>query len=377
MALIDAVRVPSPTGQRQVLFSPVIDFLGLGGGSLLLLPLFVWIVPDDLNPRLFGVGLILSAAINHPHFAHSYQIFYRTFRAVAFDAAADMALRLRYWWAGVAVPVLLVLFFAAALGWGNATAFGYAGNAMTFLVGWHYVKQGYGVLMVDAALRRSFLEGSDRRILLVNSFACWIASWLAVNKIIAQRDIWGFSYAAIDLPIEILWGALGLVAVTTLASIGTLVRFARAYRGAVPWNGIVGYVAALYPWVFLIREPVLVFLIPSMHALQYLLVVWRYQLNVEAAMPATRRFEWQPPILARPSLRIARFVLLGMALGWFGFCGLPSILDTYVPYDHAEYGNTMFVFVLFVLINVHHYFIDHAMWRKENPHTLPYLFVKQ
>ena len=46
-------------------------------------------------------------------------------------------------------------------------------------------------------------------------------------------------------------------------------------------NGDSAYVAALYPWLFLRWEPVIGVLIPAMHSLQYLLIVWRYQLNLE------------------------------------------------------------------------------------------------
>ena len=72
--------------------------------------------------------------------------------------------------------------------------------------------------------------------------------------------------------------------------------------------------------------------------------------------------------------RLGAFVLSGLLLGFIGFWGLPLLLDATVPYDRALFGNTMFVFVFWIFINVHHYFLDNVMWRRENPDTRKHLF---
>ncbi len=85
MALVDAVQAGSIRQQSRAFFSPVFDFLCLGGGSLLLLPILIWVIPDNLNARALGFAILLANVINNPHFAYSYQIFYRTFRAIVAD----------------------------------------------------------------------------------------------------------------------------------------------------------------------------------------------------------------------------------------------------------------------------------------------------
>jgi hypothetical protein len=72
--------------------------------------------------------------------------------------------------------------------------------------------------------------------------------------------------------------------------------------------------------------------------------------------------------------RMAFFVAVGGILGFLGFWGIPMLLDAYVPYDTATFGGTLFVFMFWVFINVHHYFLDNVMWRRENPDTRRYLF---
>ncbi len=378
MALVDAAQAGATRRQSRAFFSPAFDFLCLGGGALLLLPILAWMIPDSAHTSALFVGVLLSNVINQPHFAHSYQIFYRTFRAIASNPASDRKLHARYLWAGIGAPLLLALFFVVALTWGDTRTLGYAGNAMMFFVGWHYVKQGYGMLMVDAALRRGFFGEAEKKILLINSYVCWIVSWLAANDAVAERDFYHLAYATIDVPEGLLCLGAAALVITTLFAAWTLLRHAHAHRGSVPVNGIAAYVAALYPWIFMIREPVLGVFIPAMHSLQYLVIVWRYQLNLELAKPDAAE---HPGPIKTPTfmptkaiLRFAGFAVRAIILGLLGFWVLPTALGMLVPYDHGQYGDYLFFFVFIVFINIHHYFIDNAMWRKENPHTLRHLF---
>lgn len=379
MALVDAAQ--ARTVPSRAFFSPTFDFLCLGGGSLLLLPILVWVIPDTAHVSALFMAVLLSNIINHPHFVHSYQIFYRTFGAIAGNPDSDRTLRARYLWAGIGAPILIALFFPAALWLGDARTLGYAGNAMTFFVGWHYVKQGYGMLMVDAALRRSYFGNADKKILLVNSYACWILAWAIGNKVVAERDFWGLAYATFDIPLALLWIGAAIVAATTILSALTLYRHARAHRDGIPVNGMAAYIASLYPWLLMIREPVLGALIPAMHSLQYLVIVWRYQLNVEHLKPDAgdhvrkiSAFGFAP---RKGTLRFADFVFRGTVFGVISFWILPYILSVTVPYDHSQYGDHLFFSILIIFINIHHYFIDNVMWRKENPHTLPHLFPRR
>ena len=129
--------------------------------------------------------------------------------------------------------------------------------------------------------------------------------------------------------------------------------------------------------MFLIRAPALAALIPALHALQYLVLVWRYQINLESALPLTTQPQLPPrrPWISPQGLRVGSFVFRGILLGVIGFWALPTALNMAVPYDHGRYGDHLFFFILYIFINIHHYFLDNAMWRKENPHTLVHLFA--
>jgi hypothetical protein len=377
MALVDTAPALAERRPAQSFFSPAIDFLCLGGGSLLLLPVLAFVVPDSADASALFVAMLLSNVVNHPHFANSYQIFYRSFRTVAYGPDIDRALRIRYMVAGIVVPMLIALFFVVALSLRDPRILGYAGNAMTFFVGWHYVKQGYGMLMVDAAMKKSYFNDAQKKALLWNAYVGWITAWLYVNNAIAERNLWGLAYSTFDVPnLLLVCGILALTA-TSIWSILALIRHSRVHGGRAPINGIAAYIASIYPWLFFTFEPVVGVLIPCMHSLQYLIVVWRYQLNVEegksdAARPAS------VATLSHFNLRLATqrfigFLTRGVVLGAIGFWVLPILLSQFMPYDRELYGHQLFFFIFIIFINIHHYFIDNVIWRRDNPALKAYL----
>ena len=401
---IDRAVAASGTGARAVsgatsaggrwLHGPAVDFLLLGGGSFLVLAAMAAFFPRDEASRvaLAGAMLFLAHFVNHPHFAHSYQIFYCGFARKAFGPDSPLAARYRF--AGILVPALLAAFFAAALAEGSVALLGLAANVMFFTVGWHYAKQGYGILMLDAARKGLRFAPDARRLLLWNTHLAWITYWLFANDMLKARELWGITYYFIDLPDPLLFAAAALVAVSTLAVGRDLHALWRAER-VLPVNGLLAYVAAVYIWLAAGRlDPVLLFVVPFFHSLQYLAVVWRYQLNVEAGekapLPPGEGFgvrekgaetastgafaAWRAWLRSAPA-GLARFILVGGALGFAGFWLAPVTIDALSGYDQAVFGATLFLFIGWTFINIHHYFMDNVIWRRENPETLRHLFT--
>jgi len=117
-------------------------------------------------------------------------------------------------------------------------------------------------------------------------------------------------------------------------------------------------------------------IIPTFHSLQYLAVVWRYQLNAGAKSNGSSGSFlsgfWPTGVL--PNL--AMFIGIGTFLGFLGFMGLPRFLDAIFPYDKHLYGPSLFVFAFYIFINVHHYFLDNVMWRRGNPDVVQHIFSR-
>ena len=409
-AAAPADRPGAETHRSRWLYGPAVDFLLLGGGSFIVLAAMAAFFPRDEASRvaLAGAMLFLAHFVNHPHFAHSYQIFYRGFVRKAFGPESHLAARYRF--AGILVPAVLAVFFAAALAEGNVALLGLAANVMFFTVGWHYAKQGFGILMLDAARKGIRFGTAERRRLLWNTHLTWVTHWLLANDLLAAKELWGITYYLIDVPDPLLVAMVAAVMVSTLAVGRDLFAKWRSER-ALPLNGLLAYVAAVYVWLAVGRlDAVLLLVVPFFHSLQYLGVVWRYQLNVEAnrcgaelrtaregmdsgtggdAEPEQAAYaggsaggahaagdgerRWKTWLRSAPA-GLARFLLVGGILGFAGFWFAPVIVDTFSGYDQAIFGATLFLFIGWTFINIHHYFIDNVLWRRDNPEARRYLF---
>ena len=239
--------------KKRYLFGPVIDFFFLGGSTFIVLPFVAFLPVDQYGGMVAATALIIANFINYPHFAHSYQIFYRNFRRKAFRYDFILPLRARYVVAGLIVPGALISFFALSGLRSDAGFLAYAGNAMFFFVGWHYVKQGYGMLMVDAALKRLYFNSTDKKVLLANSYAIWILTWLNVNAAITKRELYGLNAYSFDVPPQVL---MFMTVLAIASSIATLWIFTRRWRhngGVLPFNGTVAYLVTLYSWQLFAR----------------------------------------------------------------------------------------------------------------------------
>ncbi|WP_101926198.1 MULTISPECIES: hypothetical protein [Luteimonas] len=356
--------------QERYLFGPFLDFALLGGGSLIaLLSLRLWL-GNGSEARAWSLGVTLAIAniINHPHFAHSYQIFYSGFRDKLSSPTYSPELRARYLHIGVTAPLLILCALAVMVVTESARGLGLAANAMFFLVGWHYAKQGYGMAMVDAVLKRRFYGDAQKRWLLRNAHATWIFAWLLANHLIAQstREYWGVEYFVIPVP---FWALIvsGACCAATLTTLLHRLQVQKRSTG-IAWNGLLAYCVSIYAWL-LIRDPIVLLWVPMFHSLQYMAVVWRFQSN----RARTTQLSIAGNQVGR-TIRLVMFAAFGFILGYLGFWVLPETLNTLVPYDRDVFGGLLFFYLFWIFINIHHYLLDTVMWRKGNPDVSRHLF---
>jgi len=365
--------------QQQYLIGPKTDFLCLGGAAFFILPVFMVLSPYINEAAFLSATLWLTNLINHPHFAHSYQIFYAKFRDKTSDPQTSRELRLRYMFAGYIVPLLLVAYMLGCFWLGSLEMMGKTAFAMSFFVGWHYVKQGYGMLMLDAVLKKRFFNEHEKKILLINAYIVWAASWIALNASLAERSLWGIEYAFFDIPLYIRDFMYGLTALSTVAVLVIMSRRILIAGKPLPFNGTVAYAVSLYLWLLIIEINIIwAILVPALHSLQYLIVVWRFQANRSSAL-----LESEPKgglsgiskAANTTSAHVARFVGFGILLGAFGFWLLPAIFIQSTDLSGSAFEPAVFFFMFWIFFNVHHYFIDNVIWRKENTDTSRYLFA--
>lgn len=362
---------PRPRSPRWEHF---IEFLVVGGATFLFIPIG-WLLRAVLGLD-FAVYYVSFAAfyaawvINDPHFAVTYLLFYRNVRGRVLGNVLPPLERARYVAVGFVAPVLLAAWAVTALAIRSAPMLGYLIQLMFFLVGWHYVKQGFGVLMVLSARRGFRFLPRERWAFLVHCFAAWAYAWSSPADAGSPVEEHGVVY--FTLPHGVLQERVTFVVFLASMFVLGAVICARVLRDRrwPPVLPILAFLVTLWHWtVYSGIDPILAYLIPGLHSLQYLYFVWLMRRGEARAQEG-------PPLFGKPvRVRLALLALSALGLGWFLFHGAPSVLDEIHTLrgnpsaDPEGFGATPYFAALFAFVNLHHYLMDHSLWRRENPDT--------
>lgn len=306
----------------------------------------------------------LSFVMNFPHFLSSYQMLYGDFRQ-------EITRNIRFFWAAVIVPVILAGGMIAAFAASSPTSLGYFVSAMYFFVGWHYVKQTFGVIVVGNALQKVFYNKQERFWLQANMYSLWAVSFFAANSGPASYQQMGIYYPSFNfgmLPLNIAYAALAV------SAFGNILSHFRKYirEGSRPSNmAIMGYLT-IYIWLLpTLTHSMYAHMAPFFHSLQYLLFVFAFRRNkVEAGLKD------MPPVEARQQrvFGLWGFFAGSIILGALAFQLVPGFLDQLHIVDTTKFGPTPMIFFATIFINIHHYFIDNVIWKGNNPEMRQYLF---
>jgi hypothetical protein len=137
---------------------------------------------------------------------------------------------------------------------------------------------------------------------------------------------------------------------------------------SLPWGPLLGFFVTIWLWtIYSALDPLMMYVIPALHSLQYLYFVWLLRRNEARASEG-------PPHFGKPAgQRLLTLALGATALAWLLFRGLPGFFDdakALAPVTGvSELGPTPFLAAFFVVVNVHHYLMDYVIWRRENPDT--------
>ena len=340
----------------------------LMGGISIVISMAFWLFVDRGASlvTISQVAFTLAFVCNHPHFLSSYVMLYGDYRK-------RLLTRPRYAWAGIVAPALLAAALVYSLAAGDRGVLAQVITFMYLLVGWHYVKQIFGCVIVTSVQRGIFLTQLERRVLLVNLFLTWFMSWLGSHVRPAKFDFYGISHESLELPpvlLDIVYAgvaiSLGLVIATQVA------RYVRTgQKPSLP--GVVAF-TSLYVWyVPVMIHPAFAYMIPFFHSLQYLAFVGRLKNNqvrdeIKTLEGEAWRREWVT--------KAGGFVLAACGLGALAFQIVPAWLDQrhLVHGEGLGWAPMMAAFILF--INIHHYFIDNVIWRSDNETVKAHLFTK-
>lgn len=365
--------VEDAASQRPERSSRLAEFAVVGGMTPFLFPV-AWLLRRALGAdasELFVGFLCFHAAhvVNDPHFSVTYLLFYENAKERAFGRAWGLPQRARYVVAGFLVPSVLAVWAGSALFARSAVALGWLIQLMFLLVGWHYVKQGFGVLSVLSARRGVAFGAVERRVLLFHSYAAWAYAWASPADPGSSMEERGVVYTSFAHGPLLEHATFWVFMASAVAVLGVLALRLRPGHVFPPLGALAGYLSALWLWTVYSRvEPLVVYVIPALHSLQYLHFVGLLKRSELERQPD------RPFALRGNRTRLVLFFATAVGLAWIVFHGVPGLLDAalFSPrriIQHLEdpLGPAPCVAAVFVCVNIHHYFMDHVLWRRENP----------
>ncbi len=345
-------RIPrgdAPTRPSSIL-SPAIDFLCVGGLSLIVF------VPLLLSGRtdLVGIGAgaqaWIATLVNMPHFMASYRIVYRSREMI-----------LRHKWATIYVPAIMIVYSVLALWearYSPVLLIVFISVASAYLA-WHYTGQVWGMMASYAYLAGAAFDKTERllirmslRILLV-----WQVTWFLYTQL---RD------PSMVRPLYAIVSA-GTAAAFIVGAIG-IARMRRRTGKLPPARALVAWIALFVWYAMLARDPKAIFWIQIAHAVQYLAFPIRVEINrTSSALAARSRLRF-----------VAHMVVYGVGLLVVSYVVaqiVPGSAMSAVANVFGEEPGKAAPILMLMFINVHHYFTDGVIWKLSNPEVRKELFA--
>ncbi|MES3038679.1 MAG: hypothetical protein V4736_12300, partial [Bdellovibrionota bacterium] len=294
------------------------DVLMMGGISIIVC-LASWAFMDKSASlyTISNLAFALAFAVNHPHFLSSYILMYKDFRKNIFQKP-------RYFFSAIVVPVALAGVLIAAMAQHNIGLMGHIVTAMYFLVGWHYVKQVFGCVVVSSAQRKVYYKSWERKILLTNLISVWFMSSLGSHASSGTYDFYGIKHYSLQLPPWLLTATYWVVGFTFLVTAAMqLQKYIR--EGVKPSPPGVAAFVALYAWYLpTTSHPGFGYLIPFFHSLQYLSFVYLLKKNQVTAEISPLKDEAHRKAWVT---KFGGFALWALVLGALAFEYIPKGLD--------------------------------------------------
>jgi hypothetical protein len=159
---------------------------------------------------------------------------------------------------------------------------------------------------------------------------------------------------------------LAALITSSIALVGVLARKARREGRFALTTPLVAFLVSLWAWlIFSGIDPLVRYLTPAMHAIQYLYFVRLLKGNESRAR--------ERALLGSAKTRLRMLAFGALLLGFVLFDVLPESLDAFAApeegWRNRSLGATPWFAAVYVFVNVHHYAMDAVIWRRENPAT--------
>jgi hypothetical protein len=337
------------SAQVASIFNPVVDFLLVGGLSLIVLVPLLLSGRSDLLFLSAGPQAFIATAINMPHFMASYRLVY---------GSRDMIVRHK--WASIYVPAILVAYIALAL-WDakNSPALMIVLIAVaSAYLAWHYTGQVWGMMASYTYLAGASFERSERLLIRtgLRVLLAWHVTWFLYTQL---RN------GAAVRPLYLLISA-GTVVAFLLGAIGIL-RVRRRIGRFPPARALVAWFAIFVWYAAMARDPAALFWVQIAHALQYLAFPVRVEMN-----RSLKRADASP---RRVALHMAGYATVLLVVSIVVAQLVPMSAMGVLGNVFGEQEGRAAPILLLMFINIHHYFTDGVIWKISNPEVRRDLFA--
>ena len=337
------------TAARPSIINPVIDFLCVGGLSLIVFVPLLLSGRSDLVLIGAGAQAWVATTINMPHFMASYRLIYRS---------RDMVLRHK--WASIYVPAILIAYSAVAL-WdaqrSPVLAIVLVSVSSAYLA-WHYTGQVWGMMASYTYLGGARFENVERLLIRtgLRILLAWHVTWFLYTQLRDPSRI---------RPIYLLISA-GTIVAFVLGAFGIL-KMRRRTGKFPPVRALVAWLAIFIWYAVVARDPKAIFWIQIAHALQYLAFPIRVEMNRTANEPAA-----SPGRFARHMFVYGAGLL---AVSYFVSRVVPASAMSVVGNVFGEEPGRAAPILILMIINIHHYFTDGVIWKISDPEVRRELFA--
>lgn len=338
---------------QNYVISKWLDFICLGGIGILIIPIILSFTSygetNILIHEVKAITFYIAIIINFPHFIHSYQLFHESYRNIDNDDKTQIK---KFKQVLYLVPIIFFSIALIGLITSQEIYFNILISFMFLTVGWHYVKQGYGVLILSCNLNKVRLSNYERKILLTICYSVWLTAWGLNNAGASSPDSFGISGINIKLPDAVLF-TLILVALSANFELLRVLIARRLSKQPNPnFIALSSFFVTIYVWMFFSNIAFYFLLIPAMHSLQYLAITYRAKKNQFNGSASNSNFR--------------KFLYIGLVSGIVFFLLIPRSLDYIFGESYEDISITLFSLIIITFINIHHYFIDSVIWKKEN-----------
>lgn len=344
------------TRVRGSMVSPLVDWLAVGGLSILVMLPLLATGRTDLVLVGAGVQAWIGTAINMPHFLASYRLVY-----------GSRAMIMKHKWASMGVPALLLLWIVAAIvltDYTQVLGISLVTIASMYLA-WHYTGQVWGMMASFAYLSGTGFDPRERLLIRTSLriLLGWHLAWFLYTQL---RD---------PSRVEIVYQ---IASAATLVAVGLgawgLLRMRKRTGQNPPLLAVTAWIAIIVWYAVMARDPKALFWVQLAHAIQYLVFPFRVEYNRAAGTTLVTK-EAPETTGSRALVHMLIYALLLLGASVIVAQVVPNALMGVIGNVFGEVPAQAAPILILMFINIHHYFTDGVLWKIRNPEVRRDLFA--